>query len=191
MSRKTTPIADCWQRVPVVEALTCLPFATENPLDYKVRSYITHGCRTSRACGRLCITTLRKKRKRSAYAYENIRRGVTATKQSNMTLSLNNFCSDAGQVKLWNVETKECAMAFKGHNAEASIFASELGLRSRAIGPVRASRRQKNKRGLKHSHRCRCFHPQEDVAMRYGSSLVYYFRFFHRKPNISHTSENV
>lgn len=24
------------------------------------------------------------------------------------------------QVKLWNVDTKECAMAFKGHNAEAS-----------------------------------------------------------------------
>lgn len=31
------------------------------------------------------------------------------------------------QVKLWNVETKECVMAFKGHNAEASVrFASSL-----------------------------------------------------------------
>lgn len=28
------------------------------------------------------------------------------------------------QVKLWNVDTKECAMAFKGHNAEASTSCS-------------------------------------------------------------------
>lgn len=30
------------------------------------------------------------------------------------------FCFCSVKVKLWNVETKECAMAFKGHNAEAS-----------------------------------------------------------------------
>lgn len=27
------------------------------------------------------------------------------------------------QVKLWNVESKECAMGFKGHNAEVSTIA--------------------------------------------------------------------
>lgn len=37
-----------------------------------------------------------------------------------IVLSLSLFFLFSVQVKLWNVETKECAMAFKGHNAEAS-----------------------------------------------------------------------
>lgn len=55
-------------------------------------------------------------------------RGLKA-RQSNITLLLNNFYSDAVQVKLWNVETKECAMAFKGHNAEASTICKRARFR--------------------------------------------------------------
>ena len=36
------------------------------------------------------------------------------------------FTAAPTKVKLWNVETKQCAMGFKGHNAEVRIFKRDL-----------------------------------------------------------------